>query len=394
MSATTHQQTRPPEKGILLDALRAVEASQPTLLDRIELIKEEIKTEYRQAHSKPWIIGFSGGKDSTLVLHLVIEALLELPWSQRKRPVYVVANDTLVESPIVEDFVDQTLDHVAAGLEDLQLPCTVHKTTPQISHTFWVNLIGRGYPSPTRMFRWCTDRMKIRPTTDFIRSKVSENGEVILLLGVRRSESSARAATARRYDNGTRLNSHNDISGCLVFRPILELDTEDVWEYLMSHEAPWGGTHSALVKLYRDAMGGECPIVIDPDAQPSCGSSSIRFGCWTCTVVEKDKSFRNQVDKGFEHLVPMAEFRDWLKEFCYRPENRMTERRNGQQGLGPLTFEARAEVLRRLHELGSSVGLKLISQTEEEFIQRIWNDDRSTGVMRKADRLIMLLEDR
>lgn len=377
-----------------MDALRDCEERQPTLLDRIQAIKEEIKAEYREPHSKPWIIGFSGGKDSTLVLHLVIESLLELPWSRRTRPVYVVANDTLVESPIVEDFVDQTLTHVAAGLSDLQLPCTVHKTTPQVTHTFWVNLIGRGYPSPTRMFRWCTDRMKIRPTTDFIRSKAAENGEVILLLGVRRSESSARAATAKRYDNGGRLNSHNDIPGCLVFRPILELDTEDVWEYLMSHAAPWGGTHSALVKLYRDAMGGECPIVIDPDAQPSCGSSSIRFGCWTCTVVDKDKSFRNQVDKGFEHLIPMAEFRDWLKEYCYKTENRMTERRNGQQGLGPLTFQARQAVLNRLQELEKQVQLQLISNAEVEFIHRIWNDDRSTGVMRKADRLIMLLEEK
>jgi DNA sulfur modification protein DndC len=377
-----------------LNAVTACEGGEQALLDKIHAVKEQIKAEYREAHDKPWIIGFSGGKDSTLVLHLVIESLLELPRSRRTRPVYVVANDTLVESPIVEDFVDQTLSHLRTGLEGLQLPCTVHKTVPQVLHTFWVNLIGRGYPSPTRMFRWCTDRMKIRPTTDFIRSKVVESGEVILLLGVRRSESAARAATAKRYDNGTRLNAHNDIPGCLVFRPILELNTEDVWEYLMAHSAPWGGSHSALVKLYRDAMGGECPIVIDPDAQPSCGSSSIRFGCWTCTVVDKDKSFRNQVDKGFEHLIPMAEFRDWLKLFCYEPENRMTERRNGQQGLGPLTFEAREVVLDRLQQLQRDVGLDLISRAEVDAIRQIWSDDRSTGVMRRANRLIMLLEEK
>jgi DNA sulfur modification protein DndC len=356
-------------------------------------IKEDIKAEYRQPHPKPWIIGFSGGKDSTLVLHLVVESILEMPASQRTRDVYVVANDTLVESPIVESFVDQTLLRVAEGLVDLHLPFFVHKTTPQVNNTFWVNLIGRGYPSPTRMFRWCTDRMKIRPTTDFIRSKVAENGEVILLLGVRRSESAARAASAKRYDNGGRLNTHNDIPGCLVFRPILELNTEEVWEYLMSNAAPWGGTHGSLVQLYRDAMGGECPIVIDPDAQPSCGTSSIRFGCWTCTVVEKDKSFRNQVDGGYEHLIPMAEFRDWLKVFCYEPKNRMNERRNGQQGLGPLTFDAREEVLVKLRQLERAVGIALLTSKEEEMIHVIWNEDRSTGVLRKADRLLMLLGD-
>jgi DNA sulfur modification protein DndC len=364
-----------------------------SFLEKIEAVKREIKDEYRADHDKPWIVGFSGGKDSTLVIHLVVEALLELPWSERKREVHVVANDTLVESPIVQEFVDITLNRLDIGLKDLHLPCTVNRTTPLVDHTFWVNVIGRGYPSPTRFFRWCTDRMKIRPTTNFIRSMVSESGQVILLLGVRRSESAARAASAKKYDNGGRLNAHNDIPGCLVFRPILELDTEDVWEYLMSHPAPWGGDHKALVKLYRDAMGGECPIVIDPDAQPSCGSSSIRFGCWTCTVVEKDKSFRNQVDKGFEHLIPMAEFRDWLKIFCYEPTNRMAERRNGQTGAGPLTFEARSEVLIKLLALQAEVKIQLITDAEVSRCRSIWDEDRSTTAMRKVDRLIIMLEE-
>lgn len=370
-----------------------VDTSNFELENRVEAVKKEIKEEYRELHSKPWIIGFSGGKDSTLVLHLVIESILEIPWSERKRSIHIVANDTLVESPIVQAFVDHTLDKLTIALADLQLPCTVNKTTPKVSQTFWVNVIGRGYPSPTRMFRWCTDRMKIRPTTEFIRERVSEIGEAILLLGVRRSESAARAASAKRYDNGERLNTHNDISGCQVFRPILELSLEDVWEYLMTRQAPWGGTHVSLVKLYRDAMGGECPIVIDPDAQPSCGSSSIRFGCWTCTVVEKDKSFRNQVDKGFEHLIPMAEFRDWMKTYCYMPENRMSVRRNGQQGIGPLTFEARNFVLNKLLKLQSEVELPLISEAELSEIYKIWNDDKSEGVMRRANHLISLLEE-
>lgn len=364
-----------------------------SLAEKIEAVKREIKEEYRAEHAKPWIIGFSGGKDSTLVLHLVVEALLELPWSERKRDVHVVANDTLVESPIVQDFVDVTLARLDTGLRDLHLPCTVNRTVPLVDQTFWVNVIGRGYPSPTRFFRWCTDRMKIRPTTNFIKTMVSESGEVILLLGVRRSESAARAASAKKYDNGGRLNSHNDIPGCLVFRPILELDTEDVWEYLMSHPTPWGGDHKALVKLYRDAMGGECPVVIDPDAQPSCGSSSIRFGCWTCTVVDKDKSFRNQVDKGFEHLIPMAEFRDWLKVFCYEPQNRMAVRRNGQAGVGPLTFAAREDVLKRLLAMQEEVQISLISDAEVNRCKAIWDDDKSTNAMRKVDRLIIMLEE-
>jgi DNA sulfur modification protein DndC len=361
-------------------------------LDRtIEAIKQDIKDEYRQPHEKPWIIGFSGGKDSTLMLHLVVESLLELPWSERRRAVHVVANDTLVESPIVAAYVDKILGTLAASLKRLELPIAVVKTTPEVSNTFWVNLIGRGYPSPTRLFRWCTDRMKIKPTTEYVRRKADESGEVILLLGVRRSESSARSKSAKRYDNGGRLNRHNDIVACWVFRPILELDTDEVWETLMSAPPPWGGSHKSLIELYRNAVGGECPVVLDPDAAPSCGSSSIRFGCWTCTVVEKDRSFRNSMEQGFEYLEPMADFRDWLKEFCYRKENRMTTRRNGQDGIDPLTFEARKEVLAGLENLQDRVGHPLISPAEMRRIEEIWAEDKSQVAVQKADRLLGLI---
>jgi hypothetical protein len=38
---------------------------------------------------------------------------------------------------------------------------------------------------------------------------------------------------------------------------------------------------------YASASNGECPIQIDTST-PSCGNS--RFGCWPCTVVDRDKA--------------------------------------------------------------------------------------------------------
>lgn len=361
------------------------------LSDRIEAVKADIKDEYCSSSKRPWIIGFSGGKDSTLLLQLVIESLLELPWSSRNRKVHIIANDTLVESPIVAAYVDKTLKKIKQSVSALNLPIVVEKTVPDQDSTFWVNLIGRGYPPPTRLFRWCTDRMKIRPTTNYIRQFVNSSGDVILLLGVRRSESSARAKTASRYDNGERLNRHNDIQGCYVYRPILEFDIEDVWNILAENDAPWGGTHKGLIELYSNASGDECLLVIDPDAAPSCGSSSVRFGCWTCTVVEKDKSFRATAEKGYEKLIPMADFRDWMKEYCYRDSNRMSIRRNGEAGKGPLTFKVREEVLNKLLKLQSSVEVELISNNEIERIKRIWIEDKAQQAMRSADKLLGLL---
>jgi DNA sulfur modification protein DndC len=358
---------------------------------QIDAIKSEIKAEYRASHQQPWIIGFSGGKDSTLVLHLVIESLLELPWSERTRPIHVVANDTLVESPIISAYVEKILSRLSQSMNALNLNVIVEKTVPDINQTFWVNLIGRGYPPPTRLFRWCTDRMKIRPTTNYIRSKVSEKGEVVLLLGVRRTESSARSQSASRYDNGHRLNRHNDITSCFVYRPILELETEDVWNYLADTDAPWGGGHGELIKLYQDAAGDECLLVMDPDAAPSCGSTSIRFGCWTCSVVEKDRSFRAGIEQGFVHLEPMADFRDWLKVYGYEPENRMNVRRNGEAGKGPLTFEARETVLKHLLQLQKKVNERLISDAELNRIQRIWLEDKAQYAVSQANSLIGLM---
>src|SRR4051794_4454080 len=261
-------------------------------LDRLRAAQADIRDEYLADHGDPWIIGYSGGKDSTLVAQLVFEMLLDLAPSDRNRPVHLLCNDTLVESPVLMAYIDKMLARLQTAAESLHLPITVVKTAPNPDQTFWVNLIGRGYPAPTRMFRWCTDRMKIAPTSNYIRTQVSASGEVVLLLGVRRAESAARAVTMNRHRNvaGTRLNPHDDMKGCMVFRPLEDMTTDDVWVLLLQRTPPWGGTHKELVALYSDAQGGECPLVIDKSQAPSCGTSSSRFGCWTCTVVEKDRS--------------------------------------------------------------------------------------------------------
>lgn len=362
------------------------------LLSKLKSIRAELRDEYLQPHTKPWILGFSGGKDSTLVLQLVMEMLLELPSSRRTRQVHILANDTLVESPVVQAYVDKTLDRLSAAVEGLVVPVSVTKTTPDVENTFWVNLIGRGYPAPNRSFRWCTDRMKIRPTTDYIRSQASANGEVILLLGVRRLESSARAKVMKRYDNGTRLNPHNDVENCLVFRPIVELTTNEVWLTLLQLRPPWGGSHRELVTLYKNAQEGECPLVTDKGDTPSCGTSSARFGCWTCTVVEKDKSIRAFIDNGFENLEPLADFRDWLKEYSLiESGNRMTTRRNGNEGYGPFTIDARKTILKTLLDLQAELDIPLISEREVTRIEQIWRDDSAMTAIQKANRLLNIL---
>ena len=350
---------------------------------KLKVARAEMRDEYFSDVPYPWIVGFSGGKDSTLVAHLVFELLMDMPPSKRRRTVHIVANDTLVESPLVIGHIKAVQAQMREAAEAFNLPVKVVTTQPTDDDTFWVNLIGRGYPSPNRSFRWCTDRMKIRPTSRYIREQVDTTGQVILLLGVRRDESAKRAVSVAKYDNGERLNRHNDMVGCLVFRPIVDFTTDDVWEFLGTEVPPWGGSHSALVTLYRNSLGGECPVVVGKSDAPSCGTSSSRFGCWTCTVVQKDRSLEGFVEAGFSEFGPLLEFRDWLSTIRNDPARRSARRRNGKFTIndsgtfvpGPFTPDTRAEILARLLTVQDMVGRELISPTELARVREIWCDD-------------------
>lgn len=332
----------------------------------------------------PWVVAFSGGKDSTLIAHVVFEALMGIPPSLRCRSVYFVSNDTLVESPLVVSHMKAVLKQIQNAADILALPIKTAVTTPSKDQTFWVLLIGKGYPSPNRSMRWCTDRLKIQPTSQFILSKVQNEGAAIIVLGVRKDESNNRRNSINAHKNleNSNLTPHNSLPGAFVFRPIVDLSTDEVWEMLASNAPPWGGKHQQLIQLYRDAAGGECPIVLSQEEAPGCGTNSSRFGCWTCTVVDKDKSLQGFVDVGKIQFQPLLEFRDWLVSIRNDSQYRQTERRNGQiqynngkHILGPFTIQARKMILDRLLAVEKEYGEKLITDDEVETIRAIWTDD-------------------
>jgi DNA sulfur modification protein DndC len=348
----------------------------------VRFLESEIQDQYLNDDSpRPWIIGFSGGKDSTMLLQLVWTAIRKLPQELRTRHIYVVCNDTLVENPKIAQFVHETLKKLQAAAASQGMPLTVHETTPILEDTFWVNLLGKGYPAPNNMFRWCTERLKINPTTDFIKTKISETGEVIILLGTRSAESSNRARSIKKYEvKGERLRKHI-LPNAYVFALIKDVLTDEVWTYLLQVDPPWGGTNRDLVTLYRNANGGDCPLVID-DTTPSCGNS--RFGCWVCTVVNKDKSMEALIDNGEEWMIPLSDFRDMLQEERNNRDWREKRRRNsdiiGEDVWGPYYPEKRALMLKTLLEAQKEVqksepDLTLINYQELVAIQVTWHRD-------------------
>lgn len=352
-----------------------------------ENIVADIKAEYLSDTQRyPWIIGFSGGKDSTLVAQAVIEALLSVPPSARTREVHVVSNDTLVESPMVIAHMSRVQRQIDETAKNLGLPVTVVTTQPEITQTFWVLLVGRGYPSPNQSMRWCTDRLKIQPTSSYILNNVSKHGAAIVVLGVRKDESNSRRNSIEKFQNmeNSNLTPHAELSGAFIYRPIVDLKIDDVWEILSDFSPPWGGTNKDLIQLYRDAGGGECPVILSKEEAPGCGTSSSRFGCWTCTVVEKDNSLQGFIDVGNHQFEALVNFRNWLKEIRNKPEHRQVERRNGRTQFdlltgkhipGPFTIQARKMILDKLLETERQFGDKLISKEEIDIIESTWADE-------------------
>ena len=355
-----------------------------TLPGRIEAVKDVIRSEYRETHRYPWLVAYSGGKDSTLLLQLVWEVIADLPPDARQRRVLVVGNDTLVESPLVIEHLRDSLKEIGTAAGEQGLPIETKITVPCIDQTFWVSVIGRGYIPPTRNFRWCTDRMKILPTTRLLKRITRSDKGAVLLIGTRRAESQNRQrAMNKREVSASQLNPHGKVEGCWMFAPLADLNDNDVWMMLMQHPAPWGKSHRRLITLYRNAGGGECPLVITKEQAPSCGSSSPRFGCWTCTVVQKDRSLRGLIDSGYADTARMEAlfaFREWLIEMRESDANRLPVRRDGNvkrrkdgsRIYGPFTLAVRKEILNRLHRLEEQIGKRLILPAEIDSIEDVW----------------------
>ena len=350
------------------------------------------------ADNIPWVIGYSGGKDSTAVLQLVWVALQKLPEKERVKPVYVISTDTLVENPIVSLWVSKSLDKIGEEAGRQRLPLTAHKLTPATENTFWVNLIGRGYPAPRPKFRWCTERLKINPSTQFISSVVQAHGEAILVLGTRKAESAARARVMERFEKGRvrdRLSPNGSLANSFVYSPIEDWTNDDVWMFLMQAANPWGYNNKDLLTMYQGATaGGECPLVVDTST-PSCGDS--RFGCWVCTLVEKDKSMQAMIqnDEEKEWMLPLLELRNELDP-PRTPEGdrplRDFRRMSGAVQLfndrpipGPYKQRVREDWLRKVlvaqdhirqHGPEEVRNLELITLGELEEIRRIWVVDK------------------
>jgi DNA sulfur modification protein DndC len=349
----------------------------------------------------PWVVGYSGGKDSSAVLQLIWLAVRDLPADERKKPIHVISTDTLVEQPMVAAWVDTSHAKMRKAANEQGLPIVPHKLTPEVKDSFWVNLIGKGYPTPRKLFRWCTRRMKINPSNNFIRRVIRDNGEALLVLGTRKAESLRRQRNMESQEDQSkraflneRLSLNSNLPNSKIYTPVEDWTNDDVWLFLMQVKNPWGHTNKSLLGMYQGASAdGECPLVVDTST-PSCGNS--RFGCWVCTVVDKDRSMEAMIKNDDEKLwmTPLLDLRNDLGDFSKEKSRRDYRRMHGRVELfgrkdpnnldiirGPYTKKAREHWLRRVLEAQVEVRrlgpedfkeLELISMAELQEIRSIW----------------------
>lgn len=333
------------------------------VLDAIDIAVEALES---RANSR-WIIGYSGGKDSTATLKVLLSA-----WKIAKsKPTKfeLIYCDTGVENQILDRYIKKQLKEI--DLENLStgLPIETRVLKAPVQESFFVKIIGRGYPPPTNSFRWCTKALRIKPVSAFLGDAIDD--DAVVALGLRKNESQQRSRSIDK-NGGSRWQKQTEGKGTYdVFLPIIDFDIPAVWDAIFGLSSPKAIDPNALEELYRGASG-ECPIIKSPSSPP-CGSG--RFGCWTCTVVRRDKSAIKLIEAGHTELTPFLEFRDWIAEFRNDATKRWTTRRNGSAGLGPFTIEAREEILARVDALEDETQTEVITPEERGLIAALWRFD-------------------
>lgn len=329
---------------------------------KVEQIKNEIENAYR-SNQVPWVIAYSGGKDSTMTLQIVLETVASI--ENPKKEIHILYADTRVEPPPVINNAKTLLERIEKWVKVMNLPITTKILYPEVKDSFFVLMLGKGYLPPTRYFRWCTERLKIRPIKNYIRKLVKEHSGCVVLLGMRLKESVNRDKSLKKKGY-SKWMPFEGVKGAMIYAPILELSTEEVWNYLLENDPPWGINNTMLRTLY---TGGNISCSL------FCGG--IRFGCWVCTVVKKDKCTEglSQIP-GWEWLENLLKYRNLMIEVRDKPENRIGRQNNGKKYLGPLNLKTRKFLYRELKKLEKNLGQKFLSVAEEEMIHDFWKNGK------------------
>jgi len=298
-----------------------------------------------------WVVAFSGGKDSSLLLRLVYEWARARVASGQPVPgrVWVLFNDTGSELPSLYRWVEEYVGYMTKLFNELGVDLAMERTEPEPGDRFADRVVGRGYPAPNFRFRWCVELLKIRPSRRALDRLASRLGRIVLLVGLREDESSARAAKLRRSTCGggmTCLQSFyikTDLPGVTKVAPIKHWREEDVWAYLnqLARREP---IYGKLLAMYGKGLYYPHPV---------------RFGCWHCTLVKthhalevlkaEDPETGEALDCARRLLRAISDDPAYRVEYPEKPKGKYSR-------LGPLNQCGKTIAARLIHMAEKAIG--------------------------------------
>ena len=347
--------------------------------ESIELTIQSLQA-YGYEHDH-WVIAWSGGKDSTATLTLIVWLISSGKIKAPKRLTVLYA-DTRLELPPLAIAALEIIDElISRGIEFKIVRAEMDKR-------FLVYMLGRGVPPPNNnTLRWCTRQIKLDPMSAAIAETLGE-GTALTITGVRQGESAIR-------DRRIEMSCGKDGAECgqgwyqqilpeskslrgriATLAPLLHWRVCHIWEWLR-HWAPkeeFGGWPTEIIA---DAYGGD-----------EAEEINARTGCIACPLAQEDKALETIIAlPRWAHLEPLRDIRPiyrWLREPAQRLRKSGIERlKNGgigknPQRMGPLTLEARLEALekildiqRRTNAADSRGVLDMINAEEERRIREL-----------------------
>jgi len=298
------------------------------------------------------IASYSGGKDSSVVLQLVLAAL-----QGTEKRLYIVTSDTRMEIPYYQAYVDRVKARIQAYIDANDVNAKLVTVTPQAADSFWTSVLGKGYPAAHMGFRWCSGKIKIEPISKYTAQVTWEKSSMVFV-GVRAAESALRARIYQKHDYKP---GH--------YAPILDWSSADVWEFLLTEPCPWGD-HSELVEVYRYSSD-EC---VYGEKQGVC-IGNARYGCWACPLQKSTQLDMIAMNTSDDRYRLLKGYKEVLTGMANQRAFRSKIRRNLTQGAGPFLVEIRKRLFADLKKLEQQTGWKLISADEEELIRKHWSVD-------------------
>ncbi|QST02234.1 hypothetical protein IMZ31_22535 (plasmid) [Pontibacillus sp. ALD_SL1] len=255
-------------------------------------VKETIRSSYKE-DSKPWIIPYPHGPNSFTLLHIILGIMKE---EKDPKPVTIVQSQTGNDLPFVLEESNQTFRYINRYAAAYHLPISTEIITPSLEDSFWVNVIGNGFPPPKTNFQYCGETLKIKPMVNWLKEHTNTPCKIIL--------------SGLSYDPSFRGVANTD-----ELQPLNGLEFADIILFSRLYGVtPWGEKTNKFSDLYEAVTDSVSPIPYSlrneeyKEVQGPCGrmNTDFQLPCWNCPLMNYQTLLAKRIDlkdeRWYKHL--------------------------------------------------------------------------------------------